>query len=154
MIPRVAFACIPLIVSFSAKWYTARHYPCPYYAGIDPFTKKPVKIAKGMRDRKMQEALMQFFKPENYFAVREALNEAGRNDLIGGCEGLIPARPPKEAIEAWRRQANSAVQGDKDSDHYHTVANPAKGEKPGERGSTGYRPGRKSASRRQGKKRK
>ena len=42
------------------------------YTGIDPFTKKPVKIARGMRDRKMQRALMQFFKPENSFEVREA----------------------------------------------------------------------------------
>jgi hypothetical protein len=46
---------------------------CMYYTGIDPFSKKPVQIANGMRDRKMQRALMQFFKPENYFEVREAL---------------------------------------------------------------------------------
>jgi uncharacterized radical SAM protein YgiQ len=127
-----------------------------YYTGLDPFTKKPVTVARGMRDRKMQRALMQFFKPENWFTVREALIEAGRQDLIGnGCDCLIPAQPPKEAIEARRRQANRAVQGD--DDHYHTVANPAKGEKPGERGagppkSTGYRPGRKSQKRRPGKK--
>jgi hypothetical protein len=31
-----------------------------------------VSVAKGMRDRKMQRALMQFFKPENWFTVREA----------------------------------------------------------------------------------
>ena len=80
-----------------------------YSEGIDPFTKKPVKIAKGMRDRKMQRALMQFFKPENYFEVREALIQAGRSDLIGGYEGLIPANPPREAIEARRKQANSVV---------------------------------------------
>ncbi|QDU24249.1 hypothetical protein ETAA1_62630 [Urbifossiella limnaea] len=101
----------------------------------------------------MQRALMQFFKPDNYFTVREALIEAGRADLIGGCEGLIPAHPPKEAIAAKRRQADAALLGD----HYHTVANPAKGEPPGERRaapakSTGYRPGRKSQQRRQGKK--
>jgi len=59
---------------------------------------------------------------------------------------LIPAQPPKEAINARRKRAN-------DPDHYRTVANPAKGEKPGERGAepvkpTGYRPGRKSAKRR------
>src|SRR5438874_9736976 len=41
-----------------------------YYTGIDPFTKKPVHVAKNMRDRKMQPALMQFFKPENWFAAR------------------------------------------------------------------------------------
>src|SRR5215218_9733989 len=96
---------------------------CLYYTGIDPFTKKEVHVAKGSNDRKMQRALMQFFKPENYFTVREALIEVGRADLIGGCEGLIPANPPKEAIEARRRQANDALRGD----HYHTVANPAKG---------------------------
>jgi hypothetical protein len=79
---------------------------------------------------------MQFFKPENYFEVREALIQAGRGDLIGGCEGLIPANPPKEAIEARRRQANTAA----NADHYHTVPNPTKNE--------GYRPGRKSQSRR------
>ncbi len=123
---------------------------CMYYTGIDPFTNKPVHISRGLKDRKLQRALMQFFKPENYFEVREALIQAGRSDLIGGCEGLIPANPPKEAIEARRRQANRAVQDDGDDDHYHTVANPAKGEKPGEQGlpNQGYRPGRKTARRR------
>ncbi len=126
---------------------------CLYYTGIDPFTKKEVHVAKGINDRKMQRALMQFFKPENYFTVREALIKAGRADLIGGCEGLIPNEPPKEALEARRRQANSAVKGD----HYHTVANPAKGEEPGERGAeppktTGYRPGRKTQKRQDRKK--
>jgi hypothetical protein len=97
---------------------------------------------------------MQFFKAENWFTVREALIEAGRQDLIGsGCDCLIPAQPPKEAIEKRRRDANRSVEGD----HYHSVANPAKGEKAGERGARpvkpkGYRPGRKSQTRRQGKK--
>jgi uncharacterized radical SAM protein YgiQ len=125
---------------------------CLYYTGIDPFTKKEVFVAKGLKDRKMQRALMQFFKPSNYFEVREALIQANRSDLIGGCEGLIPAIPPKEAIEAKRRQANEALHGD----HYHTVANPAKGEAPGERGAkpakSGYRPGRKSQQRQDKKK--
>ena len=132
---------------------------CMYYTGIDPFTRKPVAVAKGLRERKFQRALMQFFKPENWFTVREALIQAGRQDLIGsGCDCLIPANPPKEALEARRRAANRAVNCG-DDDHYHTIANPATGEKPGERGAgppkpTGYRPGRKSQQRRQGKKRK
>jgi uncharacterized radical SAM protein YgiQ len=122
---------------------------CMYHTGIDPFTKEAVYVARALRDRKLQRALMQFFKPENWFTVREALIQAGRQDLIGsGCDCLIPAHPPKEAVEARRRRAN-------DPDHYHTVANPAKGEKPGERGlpARGYRPGRKTA-RRQDLKRK
>ena len=106
-----------------------------------------------MRDRKMQRALMQFFKPENYFEVRKALEQAGRTDLIGGgCDALIPAHPPKEAVEERRRRANDAAKGD----HYHTVANPAKGEPVGERGlpNQGYRPGRKTQQRRQEKRKK
>ena len=121
---------------------------CMYYTGLDPFTMKPVTIAKGLNDRKMQRALMQFFKPRNYFEVREALVLAKRTDLIGGCDGLIPAQPPKEAIEARRQQSQ------KDFDYYHSVANPAAGEQPGERGAgpmVGYRPGRTSAKKRRGK---
>jgi uncharacterized radical SAM protein YgiQ len=100
---------------------------CMYYTGIDPFTKQPVTAAKGLKDRRMQRALMQFFKPENYFEVRDALAQAGRTDLIGGCDGLIPAQPPKEAIEARRKQANAALGGD----HYHAVPTPTKGYRPG-----------------------
>ena len=94
----------------------------------------------------MQRVLMQFFKPENYFTVREALIQAGRGDLFGGgCDALIPTQPPMEAIEARRAKANQV------GDLYHTVANPAKAEKPSEHGAgppkTGYRPGRKGARR-------
>jgi hypothetical protein len=124
---------------------------CLWHTNIDPFTGKEVYVAKGLKDRKMQRALMQFFKPENWFTVREALIQAGRQDLIGsGCDCLISANPPREALEKRRREANRGVEGD----HYHTLANPSKGESPGERGlpNQGYRPGRKSQKRRQGKK--
>jgi uncharacterized radical SAM protein YgiQ len=123
-----------------------------YYTGFDPFTEQEMYVAKGLRDRKMQRALMQFFKPGNYFVVREALLSAGRGDLIGnGCDCLIPAHPPKAAIEERRRKANEVAEGD----HYHAVANPAKGEPLGERGlpNHGYRPGRKSARRQDMKRR-
>lgn len=89
-----------------------------YHTGVDPFTKKPVFIAKHLRDRKLQRALMQFFKPENYFEVRKALTAAGRQDLIGsGCDCLIPANPPKEAITARRKDANKRFRGE----YVHTV---------------------------------
>jgi radical SAM superfamily enzyme YgiQ (UPF0313 family) len=39
---------------------------CMYYTGLDPFTGKEVYVAQHLRDRKLQRALMQFFKPENY----------------------------------------------------------------------------------------
>ena len=118
-----------------------------YYTGLDPFTMKKVHDAKQMRDRKFQRALLQFFKLDNWFSARDALLEAGRSDLIGdGCDCLIPATPPKEAVEARRKRAN-------DSDYYHTVANPAAGEPPGEKGlpNFGYRPDRKTAKRQERK---
>lgn len=83
-----------------------------YHTGIDPFTKKPVYIARQLRDRKLQRALMQFFKPENYFEVREALRQAKRTDLIGdGCDALISSRPPKEALQRRRQDANQRFAG-------------------------------------------
>ena len=41
-----------------------------YYTGIDPFTGHEIQIARQLKDRKAQRALLQFFKPENYFEVR------------------------------------------------------------------------------------
>jgi hypothetical protein len=49
-----------------------------YLAGLDPFTKKSETSARNLNDRKMQRALIQFFKPRNWFTFREALIEAGR----------------------------------------------------------------------------
>ncbi len=96
-----------------------------YYTGIDPCTKKEVYVARNLRDRKLQWSLPQFFKPENYCTVREALIQAGRADRIGNsCVCLIPSNSPTEAIDTRQRQANRAVRGD---DDYHTVANPARG---------------------------
>ncbi len=76
---------------------------CMYYTGLDPQTMKPVETVTKLRDRKVQRALMQFFKPENYFTVRRALEESGRSDLIGsGAQCLIPTKAPKEALQPRR----------------------------------------------------
>ncbi|GAB5404054.1 MAG: YgiQ family radical SAM protein [Aureliella sp.] len=120
---------------------------CMYYTGLDPFTGKEVFIAKKLRDRKMQRALMQFFKPENYFEVREALRETGRTDLIGdGCDALIPSQPPKEALIRRRQDANKRFRGE----YVHKIGGQAKGKKSKKQrrdaSTTGYRPGRRKKS--------
>jgi hypothetical protein len=96
-----------------------------HYTGIDPFTKKPVTVAKGLRDCNLQRALIQFSKPANYFEVREPLLQTGRgfDRQWDGCDCLIPANPPKEALEAKRKRANAALTN---ADHYHTVPTPGK----------------------------
>src|SRR5204863_1284725 len=91
---------------------------CMYYSGIDPFTMQEAYVARHLRDRKLQRALLQFFKPENYFEVRKALEQAGRTDLIGGgCDCLIPARPPNQALDRRRRRANAELSHQEDGDH-------------------------------------
>ena len=111
---------------------------CMYHTGLDPFTKKPVLVARHLRDRKLQRALLQFFKPENYFEVRRALEQAGRQDLIGsGCDCLIPDRPPKAALDRRRRRANRQFGEQSEGDHIRG--------RPG----GGYRPKRKTAAKRE-----
>lgn len=56
---------------------------CMYYTGMDPYTKKPVYVAKSPREKDMQRALMQYARPQNRQIVLKALREAGREDLIG-----------------------------------------------------------------------
>jgi len=81
-----------------------------YHTGLDPISMKPVKVAKDIKERKYQRALLQFFKPENWFAARDALRAAGRKDLIGpGREALIPSEPPPEALRARRRRAGGEL---------------------------------------------
>lgn len=109
-----------------------------YYTGKNPDTGRPVKIAKGLKDRRLQRALLQFFKPENWFEVREALLQAGRKDLIGsGCDALIPANPPREAVAARRERAQKDF-----SEHVHMKDAP-------KAPKAGYRPGRAGWKRRE-----
>ena len=116
-----------------------------YYTGIDPFSGKEVHIARHLRDRKLQRALMQFFKPENYFQVRRALEKAGRQDLIGGgCDCLIPDRPPREAIAARRRESRLY-----EGEYVHQIkGGKSKRKKRQSRNQpgTGYRPARRSTA--------
>ncbi len=113
---------------------------CMYYTGLDPFTKKPVEVATKLNDRKLQRALLQFFKPENYFEVREALERTGRHDLIGnGCDTLIPAHPPKEALQQRRDRANRDAR-----DMHHRIPTPN-----GAGQTVGYRPKRTTQERRE-----
>jgi uncharacterized radical SAM protein YgiQ len=101
---------------------------CMYHTGLDPMTGREVYVANGARARRLQRALVQFWKPENYFDVREALREAERTDLIGnGPDCLIAHRPPKGARSRKLRRH-------KDRDREAT--------------QVGYRPHRKTAKRR------
>lgn len=65
-----------------------------YYSEIDPFTGKKLYVAKTPHDKAMQRALLQYKNPKNYKLVAEALQKAGRADLIGfGSKCLIKPAP-------------------------------------------------------------
>lgn len=85
---------------------------CIYHTGIDPVTMEPCFTATKLKDRLLQRALLQFFKPENYFAVKQALLRAGRGDLIGsGRSCLIPQVPPRGARQAQQSRGESSGSG-------------------------------------------
>ena len=56
---------------------------CMYYTGVDPRTMEPIYVPKGTHEKSLQRALIQYRDPANYDLVREALEQAGRADLIG-----------------------------------------------------------------------
>ena len=53
-----------------------------YFTGLDPFTLEPVYVAKKETERRMQRALLQYYKPENRGLIVRALKEIRRPDLI------------------------------------------------------------------------
>lgn len=55
---------------------------CMYYTELDPFTMRPVYVAKNMEEKKMQRALIHYNKKENEALVRSALKKANRLDLL------------------------------------------------------------------------
>jgi uncharacterized radical SAM protein YgiQ len=56
---------------------------CMFYTGLDPRTMKPVYVPKTSREKAWQRALLQWRRPDKKRLVIEALQAAGRKDLIG-----------------------------------------------------------------------
>jgi uncharacterized radical SAM protein YgiQ len=76
---------------------------CMYYSGYDPFTLEKVYTATGLREKKLQKALLLYWNPEQWPLAREALREAGREDLIGrGPQCLVPHETAAERARARR----------------------------------------------------
>ncbi len=69
---------------------------CMHYTGLDPYNDEQMYRPFSHRERKLQRALLHFFRPENARFVYEALLEAGRTDLIGETEGCLLSKIPDE----------------------------------------------------------
>ena len=56
---------------------------CMYYTGVDPRNMQKVEVVTSPHEKAMQRALIQYRNPKNYDLVYEALQKAGRMDLVG-----------------------------------------------------------------------
>jgi uncharacterized radical SAM protein YgiQ len=65
---------------------------CMYWTGIDPFTGTEVHVPRG-REKEIQRAMLQYRDPGKEDLVREGLQRAGREDLIGNAWNCLV--PPK-----------------------------------------------------------
>ena len=96
------------------------YYPTPgtastvmYYTGINPLDGKSVYVATDYHEKQLQRALLQYNRPENAPLVREALQKAGREDLIGySAECLV--RPAGGGVgKSAKPQSKPVAQGKK-----------------------------------------
>lgn len=83
---------------------------CMYYTGVDPRTMEKVYVPVNPHEKAMQRALIQYRNPKNYDLVKEALEKAGRTDLIGFDKKCL-IRPKKEDIMQARMQKNHGSSG-------------------------------------------
>jgi uncharacterized radical SAM protein YgiQ len=113
---------------------------CMYYTETDPDSGQPVYVPRGAHERRLQRAVLQFWKPENDADVREALSLAGRLDLVGDRpDCLVAARPPREVNRGRKPPGRFAPPPRKST----PAARPGAA-----RPAAGYRPHRKTAPRR------
>jgi len=86
---------------------------CMWWTGVDPMSMKPVFVEHKMRNKRKQKALMQYFLPDNSQLVREALRDAGREDLIGYGDGKLVAAYDKKNGGGGRGGKASSVRAAK-----------------------------------------
>ncbi len=83
-----------------------------YVSGVDPYTKQPVHVARGAKERARQRSMLFWWKREEWPAMREALQAWGRTDLIGTSpDCLVPPGPAKGAWITSVRRVEPTVGG-------------------------------------------
>lgn len=87
---------------------------CMFYTEMDPYTLKPVYVAKTSEEKAMQRALLQYYNPKNAARVRKALALTHREDLIphlvAGGQGKAPAKP-QQGANTWQKNTAQKQRG-------------------------------------------
>ena len=82
-----------------------------YVTGLDPFTQEPVYVAKSLREKRMQKALLQYWDVTQHDLARQALIKAGRGDLIGSAgRHLIPPATGKGSLSIHEKRRTKRLQ--------------------------------------------
>ncbi|MDD2456912.1 MAG: YgiQ family radical SAM protein [Eubacteriales bacterium] len=131
-------------------------YPTPgtvsttmYHTGLDPETLNPIHVPD-LAEKRLQRALLQYAKPKYHPLALQALQKAGRDDLIGyGPDCLVPPKPYSIKNHSDKAQTKRE---EKSHDHHdsrqgarRTPAQPAGRKGPGNLRTDGQktRPGRR-----------
>lgn len=90
-------------------------YPTPgtistamFYSELDPYTMEKVYVPKDPKEKAMQRALLQYFRPQNREIVLEALKKAGRRDLIGSSPKCLVEDIAPRGTNAGRKGGESS----------------------------------------------
>ena len=93
-------------------------YPTPgtistamFYTELDPYTMEKVYVPKTAKEKAMQRALLQYFKPQNKELVLEALKKAGRRDLIGKSPKCLVDEDVKSANKPFANKNSAKKSG-------------------------------------------
>ena len=88
---------------------------CMYYTGYDPRTMEKVYVPKDPKEKAMQRALIQYRNPKNYELVVQALEKAGRTDLIGYDKKCLirPMYKDKDKFKPQQQKQNAQGQHSK-----------------------------------------
>ena len=93
-------------------------YPTPgtistamFYTELDPYTMEKVYVPKTAKEKAMQRALLQYFKPQNKELVLEALKKAGRRDLIGKTPKCLVDEDVKSANKPFANKNSAKKSG-------------------------------------------
>jgi len=72
-----------------------------YYAGVHPYTLKPVYTAKTREQKQNQHRFFFWYKKENHGWIRKQLQKAKRPELVDQLIGSVPQDKPSKPVPKW-----------------------------------------------------
>jgi hypothetical protein len=74
-----------------------------YYAGVHPYTLKPIKTVKTKKEKQDQNRFFFWYKKENRGWIKQKLEKAQRKDLLN----RLIEKPAQSKIPTWLEKRRS-----------------------------------------------